>query len=127
MFQNLHLCNLSFVHYSNHEELVRSLQDKLVDIQPQGAHESIINHLTHPQDKVACQAMAFLAALVYNGNEKAQQKIGRSVKSKDTEMFTRMDAIIESASECIKADPRRQATYIVRLNEILLQIYIVMF
>ena len=98
--------------------MVKSLQDDLVTIKPQGAHESVITHLTHPQDKVACQAMAFLAALVYNGNEKAQQRIGQCTRNKDTELFTRMEAILESASACIKADPRRQATYISVFNEV---------
>ena len=89
--------------------MVKKLQDELVSIKPQGAHESVVTHLAHPQDKVAGQAMAFLAALVYNGNEKAQQRIGQCVRNRDTEFFTRMDAILETASAHIKADPTRQA------------------
>ena len=76
-------------------------------IDPQGAHASVITHVAHSQDKVAVQAMAFLAALTYNGNEKAQQKIGQCAKNRDTELFTRMEEILESASACIKAVPRR--------------------
>ena len=95
---------------SEHEEMLKRLQDDLVTIKPQGAHESVVAHLAHPQDKVAGQAMAFLAALVYNGNEKAQQKIGQCVRNRDTELFTRMDAILEMASAHIKADPSRQVT-----------------
>ena len=89
---------------------MKTLQDNLVIIkQQQGAHESVITHLAHPRDAVASQAMAFLAALVYNGNEKAQKKIGQCVRNRDTELFARMDAILDSTAACIKGDPRRQA------------------
>ena len=103
--------------------MLKSLQDNLVTIKPQGAHESIISHLTHPQDRVAVQAMEFLAALVCNGNEKAQEMIGQSLRTKDTELFTRMETILESAVVCIKADPCRQATYNTVFNEVYLKIY----
>ena len=80
-------------------------------MKPQGAHEIVITHLTHPQDKVAGQAMAFLAALVYNGNEKTQQKLAQCATNKDTELFTRMDAMLKLAFAYIKENPRRPATY----------------
>ena len=89
---------------------MKSLQDELVTIKGQGAHESVIIHITHPQDRVAIQAIAFLAALVFNGNVKAQQKIGHCMRTTDTELFTRIEAILDSVSSCIKTNPRRQVT-----------------
>ena len=78
-----------------------------MDIKPLGAHEIIITHLTHSQDKVACQAMAILVTLLYNGNKRYQQSIGQCMRNQDTEMFTRMDALLELGTALTKADSRR--------------------
>lgn len=71
----------------------------------------VIPYLAHPQDKVAIQAMAFLAALVYKGFKVAQQYIGLYLKTRDNQLFTRMDAILKLAAANIKDAPPRSVTH----------------
>lgn len=94
---------VTFSHCSKYEDVAKPLQDALVCIDPLGAHECVVPHLAHPQDQVAVQAIAFLAALVCRGNVKVQKNIGQCLKNSDIELLMRMDAILKSSSMIIKS------------------------
>lgn len=87
--------------------MVKPLQEALVAIDPLGAHECVIPHLAHPQDKVAVQAVAFLAALVCKGNNEVQLNIGQCLRSGDIELLMRIDVVLKLSSTIIKGAPLR--------------------
>ena len=66
------------------------------------AHQCVIPHLGHREDKIAVQVMEFLSVLVYNGNTIAQDKVCQYLKSEDTELFSRMEVLFTKASMCIR-------------------------
>ena len=80
----------------------KKLQEALVVLNPQTAHECVLQHIIHEDDKIAVQVMDFLSVLVYCGNRKAQEEISCHLKHTDTELFSRMQQILKKSSTSLK-------------------------
>lgn len=52
--------------------------------------------MSHPNDEVAVQVLAFLRAILFLGNECAQCKIGHLCVSKDTKFFLRLQKLLDT-------------------------------
>ena len=51
--------------------------------------------MSHPNDEVAVQVLAFLQAVLFLGNESAQLRIGHLCSSKDTKFFSRLQKLLD--------------------------------
>ena len=71
-------------------------------MQPWGAHEYVMDHISNPDNRISVQAMAFLAALMWHGNKRAQKLIKLCIQSKSTGIFARMDNILSVFSSLIE-------------------------
>ena len=90
-------CSSSFV-----EDVVEPLQNRFIFMQPRGVHEYIMDHISNPDNRISVQAMAFLTALMWHGNRRAQKLIRLCIQSTNTGIFSRMDNILSLTSSHIE-------------------------
>ena len=57
-------------------------------------------HLPHPSDDCAVQVLFFLYAILFNGNEKAQERMLRLLAENPSNFFLRICKLIASVVSC---------------------------
>ena len=58
----------------------------------------VVPLLSHPNDKIVCQVLAFLKVMLYSGNREVQQGFQHLLETREERLFTTMSGLLQHAA-----------------------------